>query len=110
VRALEQKIPIAKNSRQFARITRVRELILAVVPNVSSHYLKAHGFLGTPGSSATRRILHLTKGFPVFGRISPPETLTLATLACCSVRRVNRTGGLVSETAEKRWAGLHRTR
>ena len=76
----------AKDSREFARIARVRELILAVVrmracrkvhyttcmvprrckfvPQYSSHCVKVRVSAGTPGLSAAGRILHLTKSFP----------------------------------------------
>src|ERR1035437_7861296 len=61
VRVFEHKIPFAKDPPPVRQSYPSPTVNFGSGSQCSSHYLKAHGFLGTPGSSATRRILHFTK-------------------------------------------------
>jgi hypothetical protein len=104
----EEKIPFAKDSSSVRQSYPSLTVNFGSGSQCSSHYLKAHGFLGTRGSSATHRIFHLTSRFPVFGRISPRSTLALATRHVVWRKDVYRIGGIVSGQRQKRCAGSHR--
>jgi hypothetical protein len=103
VRVLDRKIPSAKDSREFSRIVRLRELILAVVrmrasrkiqrtpcmvpyrckfvPNVRRNYLKARGF---PRDSGLVR--NGSNPFPAVRTNFPARGVAAGTLAYCLVR------------------------
>ena len=101
MRVLDRKIPSAKDSREFSRIVRLRELILTVVrmrasrkihctpcmvpyrckfvPNVRRNYLKARGFPRDSGlvRNGSNPPSHESRSL-LFGRISPREGQPLA--------------------------------
>jgi hypothetical protein len=62
---------LQRTSRQFVRVTRVRQFNFGSGSQCSSHYLKAHGFLGTPGSSARVESSISGKSFPGVRAIFP---------------------------------------
>lgn len=87
VRVFEHKIPFAKDPPPVRQSYPSPTVNFGSGSQCSSHYLKAHGFLGTPGSSATRRILHFTNSFPAVRGNFPAQDADVGTPACCLARR-----------------------